>query len=370
MPTTPRFRQFSTVVAVLSVAFFPPASALAASGAARNLDHCVRIVNLFEYPEIGLIVLPSEGASDAGIFPYFLNRDECVKPASPNGSVGLVAIPEKDLAAVVSSGAIGTVPVHAVRILPDGSDFSFAPRTLGTDDFAVRQTVDYRIFGSESEGFRLVRSKRVTEFAPGIPDAVDEFSDEGIAKPRFSDIADSPYRAAIEFLATKGIVRGYGDGTFGPDNPVTRAELVKIAAGAKGIVPEASEACFPDVSEPWHVAYVCAAKNWNVLQGYGDGTFQPSRRVSLVEALKISLRIRGEALPESEPWYRSAVERASERRAIPFGTRGFHEELSRGQVADLIVRMMKFGDGTLDAYLSENFGSDGTRVVSYADLDS
>ena len=44
----------------------------------------------------------------------------------------------------------------------------------------------------------------------------------------FSDTDTSFYRDSIDKLATEGIISGYGDGRFGPDNTITRAEILKI----------------------------------------------------------------------------------------------------------------------------------------------
>ena|GEM_PF-4604914 len=44
----------------------------------------------------------------------------------------------------------------------------------------------------------------------------------------FDDIKGHPYAESIEYLADTGVVKGYGDGIFGPDKGVTRAEMAKI----------------------------------------------------------------------------------------------------------------------------------------------
>jgi len=44
----------------------------------------------------------------------------------------------------------------------------------------------------------------------------------------FTDTELSHYRDSIEILASEGVISGYGDGRFGPDNTITRAEILKI----------------------------------------------------------------------------------------------------------------------------------------------
>jgi hypothetical protein len=98
----------------------------------------------------------------------------------------------------------------------------------------------------------------------------------------------------IESLRLLGVVSGYGDGTFGPENPVTRAEITKIALTAFNypITETVSTDPFSDVDHTlWYAAYIKAAKDEGVVAGYPeDGTFRPLSNVSRVEALKILLQ--------------------------------------------------------------------------------
>jgi hypothetical protein len=75
----------------------------------------------------------------------------------------------------------------------------------------------------------------------------------------FRDTDLSHYRDSIETLESEGVISGYGDGRFGPDNTITRAEILKVLLGSKGITPVAPEArCFPDVIvNKWYHAYIC-----------------------------------------------------------------------------------------------------------------
>lgn len=75
----------------------------------------------------------------------------------------------------------------------------------------------------------------------------------------FSDTDLSFYRDSIETLADEGIISGYGDGRFGPDNTITRAEILKVLLGTTGLTPPDVEAsCFPDVDTAmWYHPYIC-----------------------------------------------------------------------------------------------------------------
>ncbi len=103
----------------------------------------------------------------------------------------------------------------------------------------------------------------------------------------FSDVPSNHWAApAIKACADAGIVSGYGDGTYQPDNPVTRdqmaAYIARALAGGDENVPDFTDTpTFPDVdAENWALDYVEYAFESNVVQGYGDGTYHPQEQVN------------------------------------------------------------------------------------------
>ena len=96
---------------------------------------------------------------------------------------------------------------------------------------------------------------------------------------------------AIDYLYDEGVLAGYEDGSFKPDNTVNRAELLKILVEGQGITPDANtyKDCFPDVASEWYAKYVCYAKEEGWVGGYPDGSFRPADPVNKVEALKMLL---------------------------------------------------------------------------------
>lgn len=98
---------------------------------------------------------------------------------------------------------------------------------------------------------------------------------------------------AISFLKNAGIVSGYSDGSFKPNNPLNRAELLKILIEGLGVDPNEStyKNCFPDVKSDWFAKYVCYAKENGWVSGYADGTFKPGNNVNKVEAMKMLLEV-------------------------------------------------------------------------------
>lgn len=111
----------------------------------------------------------------------------------------------------------------------------------------------------------------------------------------FTDVAsDHKYYEAIGYLQENGIVEGYEDGSYRPDQRVNRAEALKIILlGSDVLVPEiAEQEIFPDVPHgTWYGKFAAKAKNLSIVSGDGDtGMFRPGDTVNLAEILKILLK--------------------------------------------------------------------------------
>ncbi len=203
-------------------------------------------------------------------------------------------------------------------------------------------------------------------------------STTALAQAVFSDVSDSTtYKKGIEFLASEKIINGHPDGTYKPENTLNRAEMIKIIAqGAatyfdweKNIFKSyTSKSCFTDVhSNLWYTKYICYGKEKGWVKGYDDGTFRPEQTVSFVEGLKITLSGFDLGYTEStEPWYKDAVNKASDSNYIPPSINGFANGLKRGEMADMVSRIIKAETGELDEYL----GDLADLVVTYEIIES
>lgn len=110
--------------------------------------------------------------------------------------------------------------------------------------------------------------------------------------PRPKETADRVLRRRIIYTAVRYlIVEGYPDGSFKPDQPVNRAEALKILmeSGRLGPLDELAELKeFPDVPEDaWFRGYVRKAQAYDIVEGYPDGTFRPAQYITRAEAAKI-----------------------------------------------------------------------------------
>ncbi len=125
----------------------------------------------------------------------------------------------------------------------------------------------------------------------------------------FSDVASNhPHFDAITYLYENDIVEGYADNTFRPDQPVNRAEALKILLlGSDIFVPDVQpQDVFPDVvHDSWYGRYVLKAKNLGIVKGDDTtGLFRPGDTVNLAEALKMLLKTNDidSSAPSSNPY--------------------------------------------------------------------
>ncbi|KUG02886.1 hypothetical protein ASZ90_019734 [hydrocarbon metagenome] len=110
----------------------------------------------------------------------------------------------------------------------------------------------------------------------------------------FSDIELHPARSQIEGLASRGIVRGYQDGTYKPDLPITRVELVKLLADHEGWTPSGhGGVLFTDYQDVpwWALGAVNAAAEQGIIKGYTDGSLRPLDQVSWNEIALLMERV-------------------------------------------------------------------------------
>jgi len=113
----------------------------------------------------------------------------------------------------------------------------------------------------------------------------------------FVDVSSlNVFKEEIEALSSLGIINGYYDGTFRPNNPVTRGEFMKIVAGAAeaDVSSPSGIQSFRDVPT-YHAFYkwIDYASRMGYSNGYSDGSFKPEAYITRYEAAVILLRFRG-----------------------------------------------------------------------------
>lgn len=119
--------------------------------------------------------------------------------------------------------------------------------------------------------------------------------------PSFPDVPPThPYYQAITTLASAGIIRGYADGNFGPEDPILRAQMAALICRSMGWETENVGTPFPDQGgvdpDLWRNVGALAARG--VARGYSDGTYDPTGRVLNAQTISFITR----ALVASTYW--------------------------------------------------------------------
>lgn len=126
-------------------------------------------------------------------------------------------------------------------------------------------------------------------------------SSVAMAAPKFTDVADTAANAdAINTLAALGVIKGYDDGTFKPDNNITRAEVATMVVAALNRTADAEGAKgttkFADVNtdaKAWASGFVNIGVAEKYISGYEDGTFKPDNNVTYAEMVSMLVRMVG-----------------------------------------------------------------------------
>ena len=158
----------------------------------------------------------------------------------------------------------------------------------------------------------------------------------------FNDVdADMWYNTSVATMAKMGIVTGDPDGSFRPEDSITRAEFAAIAARFDEIAYD-GEDLFSDIAGHWAQEEINAAANNGWILGYTDGTFGPQKYITRAEAMTLVNRVLNR-LPEDTSdllddmirwpdnqdtniWYYLAVQEATNSHDYERKSDGVHEK--------------------------------------------
>lgn len=162
------------------------------------------------------------------------------------------------------------------------------------------------IVGYEDGTFRpdsdMTRAEAAAIFARLIS---EEKGEQVSGKATFSDVSSSDwYAPELGYLEKYDIIRGYEDGTFRPDAPVTRAEFTAMTVRCYGLFNEvqypANTTKYSDVNGSyWAVKDISFATNEEWLNGYADGTFKGDSNITRAEVVTVVNRATGR-VPDKE----------------------------------------------------------------------
>jgi len=104
----------------------------------------------------------------------------------------------------------------------------------------------------------------------------------------FADVSDSDQACAAILGLSRNVFEGYPGGTFRPQGTLTRAEAAKLLVVNFDLrVTGNIEPSFPDVQDHWAYLYIKGAVNAGVLNGFPDGQFRPEEYVTRAQFVKM-----------------------------------------------------------------------------------
>ena len=138
----------------------------------------------------------------------------------------------------------------------------------------------------------ITRAEVATIFYRLLKDEVREEIETDVNS--FPDVnADDWFNVTVSSLANMNAISGYEDGTFRPNEPITRAELAAMAERFyEAFDAEYEEGTFLDVEgDEWFADAIAAAKELGILGGYPDGTVRPNNNITRAETCAIVNRV-------------------------------------------------------------------------------
>ena len=211
----------------------------------------------------------------------------------PDVSNGTYTLLEKSAPkGYVASDETYTLTVSDSRITMNGKDY--APVTFVNRKAAELNRTDHLAFlsgyanGTFEPDRNMTRAEVTTMFARLL---AEKMAADQTYSNTFSDVAKSHWAANyIGYMQQFGIITGYADGSFRPDASVTRAEFAAIASRFERLTEGTKS--FSDVpGSHWAAKYINFAATRGWVNGYADGTFRPNNSITRAEVAAVTCRL-------------------------------------------------------------------------------
>ena len=194
---------------------------------------------------------------------------------------------------------------------------------------------------------------------------------------RFSDVADNYTATAIETLRLMGVLDGYSDGTFRPNAALTRAQFCKMAVyamdGGSELGRYSTVTIFPDVKPSfWASSYINMAAKKGIIAGFADGKFKPNQTVTAGQAVTILMRGLGYKDENmGGVWPQGYMAEAKTCGLLKStGITSAYSALTRGQAAKLFLNLFEAKRGTGEGAVVLFNYSVGEKEVYLTALDA
>ncbi len=159
-------------------------------------------------------------------------------------------------------------------------------------DYTLRYVVE-DLAENETEVTRIVivRNRNSNSDSKDDKSQVVEEDTEQYNTVTFKDIQGHWAQETIEFLASRQIINGDGQGNFNPNTGITRAEFATLITKTLGLEIEAAKTGFVDIDgSEWYAPYIATAREYGIVQGVSDTKYEPHRIVNRQEMTAMVLR--------------------------------------------------------------------------------
>ena len=257
--------------------------------------------------ETGTVTAPSCTATSAGGRCYFVNWTKKQEGSTASSTVISSANLPAQTIENAKGGNVYTFTANFDRSSGGGSGGSNRPKPPvveipddvptglnGKDHYAY-------IIGYGNNDVRpqnnITRAEVATIFFRLL---TDETREANMTKSNgYNDVKDGDwFCCAVSTLSKMGIIKGYEDGSFKPNDPISRAEFAAIAARFD---PDGDKtpATFADVTSHWAKDEISIAANHGWIKGYEDGSFKPDQKITRAETMTLVNRVLNR-LPETK----------------------------------------------------------------------
>ena len=227
-------------------------------------------------------------SSDKGMYIFF----EVIPKAKTGTEIGEpnIAIRGPILAQSGGSGSSGTGSSKTIVMTP--VEVSLPQDVIGhwAQDY-IRELMERQAVSGYPDGtFRPNANITRAEFATILVKALN-------LQPRagkvFNDTVNHWAKDVISTAHAHGIINGYDDNTFGPDDYITREQMAVMIARAAGLYNAAAGTQFADSNtfSEWAVNAIAAISEKGIITGYPDGTFKPKNYATRAEAATVITKI-------------------------------------------------------------------------------
>lgn len=211
-----------------------------------------------------------------------------------------------------------------------------------------------------------------------------------VSASEFTDVdTKHQYYSAIQSLVARGIVNGMGDGTFAPDANVTRAQYAKMVVLSIGMTNAGNSvesSGFPDVpADHWAAGFIKAAHGQGIINGFEDGSFRPDDNVTYEQAIAMAIRAKSlflKAEAEKIGYPDGYIQLATKYKFLRGIVDGVNKQpAKRGTIAQLMDNMLKVelsddmggipqvGTDTMEEVKGQILAVRGTSLID-GDVDS